>query len=115
MVVPVPLGPPFPELSHLLGDPNDAEPGQPYHAYGLFAAEVLRRRSDTALLDRTASFINEVTASNEHILKEMAGVELLETSAQVPGIAQALYSKLTPRTQDDLRAIERGCYGRSVE
>ena len=105
----------FPEFAQLFGDPNNPEPEEPHYSYGVFAEAALKRLSDGAFLERTASFINELTASNESILKDVVGVDVLETLAQVPEAAQALYPKLVQSAQEDLKAIERGFYGRTVE
>ena len=104
----------FPEFSHLFSDPDDLglEPSEPYYSYGIFAREMLERRSDARLLERVISLINEMTTSKEHILEYVVIVTVLEQFAENPEMAPLLYPRIVPQAQEALRAIERDFYGR---
>jgi hypothetical protein len=107
----------FPELYHLLGNPDnlDHENSEPYYSYGIFSREVWQRRNDKSFLDRVCSLINEMVVSREHILEDLASVGVLEELAADPVMAEALYSNLVPEAQKALRAIECEFYGRPAQ
>jgi hypothetical protein len=104
----------FPEFAYIIDDPEQCDPEDTYVAYSILVEQILERKSETALLDRAAAFINELIASKEHILEQMAFIEMLEGLAQDAEVARALYPKLDPEGRDGLRETERKFYGRKV-
>ena len=106
----------FPEMAHLFTDPDKSGAdltGEPYHSYGQFAYEVLRRQNDIQLLSSVYEFIDDLALSGQSILQEVFAVEVLEVLATDATFARSLYPHIHPEAQDALREVEEGFFGRS--
>ena len=106
----------FPEMAHLFADPTTPECDldvEPYHSYGEFAYEVLRRQGDEQLMRSVYQFVDDLALSGQSILQELFVIEVLEVLATDATFAASLYPHIHREAQEALCEVEERWFGRS--
>lgn len=85
----------------------------PHVSYGLLATEVLQNTDDSVLLNKVATFMDELASSGDDLLEEFLVIDLLEGIAQAPEMAERFGSMIGPKAGSFLQKVEREYYGRT--
>lgn len=102
----------FPDLREVVDSADELELAEPFHAYECFASEIQRRIQQREFLEAAAQFINELTESNDPLIRDVLVTSVFERIAEDKETARKIALHIGQKANSLLEDVESKIYKR---